>query len=139
VLHIAEDFKRGLLKRIHNIFRTEAVHHLRQREPIAEPLALGIFDTRGGLQEYGDRVRAGNQKKEVALDGGAQAARLASLKVDDHETTKELPNAASRYYIPQHQVSNAGEQILWRSERAVIEQSHGDEYAINQSGKQTSL
>jgi hypothetical protein len=117
---------------------TETLNHLRQREPVAEPLALRIPHNGRRLEECGHDVRPRQNKKYVSGNARTPTAWAACRQVDDDETAKELSDAASSRCISQKQVRGCSNQI-GREFRITIKKQHcGYQHCVDHSREEAS-
>ena len=125
------------LKGSNDIFGAEPLNHLRQGEPVPEPLALRIPHDGRCLEECGHDVRPRQNEKYVSADTLTPTAWAACRQVDDDETAKELSDAASLRCVSQKQVRRCNNQISRHLGIAIKNQRDADQRSINHSRKET--
>src|SRR5262245_44811368 len=132
-----DEIEPPFLNGTNDILGTEALNHLGHGEPVPEPLALRIPHDGRSLEERGHDVRPRQNEKYVSPNTRTPTARTACLQVDDDETAKELPDAASLRCVSQKQVRRCSNQVSRHLGIAIKNQRYGDQRSINHSGKET--
>jgi hypothetical protein len=95
---------------LHQFPRSESIDHLRQCNPIAEPLSLRISSDRQRLEKHRKDVCARYEQHDVPLNRIPRASRPASIESDDHQAVDEFPDALPSDGVTQECIAGSGQE-----------------------------